>query len=388
MKPLADQGSMPRTAQSALEDDTRQLALLIQSVTDHAIYMLDAEGYIQSWNPGGERIKGYSSEQIIGQHFSRFYTPDDVARGEPARGLRVARTEGRYEAEGWRLRKDGTRFWASVVIDPIRQEGKLTGFAKITRDITERHETQQRLLAAQEALAQSQKIEAIGKLTFGLAHDFNNLLTVIINSLDLISVRPCADLRTLELVEAASRASDRGALLTRQLLAFARGQNLAPERHDISDLLGRSMEIYRRACGPTIEFQETLSERLPAVEVDTGQFEAAILNLVANSRDAMPKGGTIALGTRLVHRAPPEAPEAPSRDYVCISISDNGEGMSADVSARATEPFYTTKEIGKGSGLGLSQVFGFAAQSGGFAILDSEAGAGTVVSLCLPALAR
>jgi signal transduction histidine kinase len=172
------------------------------------------------------------------------------------------------------------------------------------------------------------------------------------------------------------------------LLAFARGQTLAPERHDINDLLGRSMEIYRRACGPTIEFQETLNERLAAVEVDTGQFEAAILNLVTNSRDAMPKGGTIALGTRLVHRAPPEAPEAPSRDYVCISISDNGEGMSADVSARATEPFYTTKEIGKGSGLGLSQVFGFAAQSGGFAILDSEVGAGTVVSLCLPALAR
>ncbi|HEY5971640.1 MAG TPA: PAS domain S-box protein [Pseudoxanthomonas sp.] len=379
---------MSRTEPNALDDEARQLALLIRSVTDYAIYMLDADGYIQSWNPGGQRIKGYSSEQIIGQHFSRFYTPEDAARGEPAHGLRMARTEGRYEAEGWRLRKDGTRFWASVVIDPIWQEGRLVGFAKVTRDITERHEAQQRLQVAQAALLQSQKIEAIGKLTLGLAHDFNNLLTVIINSLDLIGVRPCADLRTLQLVEAASRASDRGALLTRQLLAFARGQTLASERHDLNDLLERSMEIYRRACGPTIEFEQALADRLPTVEVDTGQFEAAILNLVANSRDAMPGGGTIVLGTRLAHCAPPDAPEAAPRDYVCVSLSDNGEGMPAEVIARAVEPFYTTKEIGKGSGLGLSQVSGFAAQSGGFATLESEVGAGTRVSLCLPALSR
>ncbi len=388
MEPVVDHGRMRRAVPSSLDDDARQLALLIQSVTDYAIYMLDAEGYIRSWNPGGQRIKGYTSEEIIGQHFSRFYTPEDAARGVPAHGLRIARAEGKYEAEGCRLRKDGTRFWASVVIDPIWQEGELIGFAKVTRDITERHEAQKRLQVAQEALVQSQKIEAIGKLTFGLAHDFNNLLTVIINSLDLISVRPSADLRTLELVEAALQASDRGALLTRQLLAFARGQTLTPERHDINELLRRSMELYRRACGPTIEFGQALADDLSAVEVDTAQFEAAILNLVTNSRDAMPRGGEVVLGTRLVHCIPPDKPEIAPCEYVCISVTDNGEGMPPEVSGRAAEPFYTTKEIGKGSGLGLSQVFGFAAQSGGFVTLESTAGEGTIVSVLLPALGR
>lgn len=388
MQPVSDPVPMQHAEAATLGDDARQLALLIRSVTDYAIYMLDPDGYIKSWNPGGQRIKGYSGEQIIGQHFSRFYTPEDAARGEPAHGLRTARAEGRYEAEGWRLRKDGTRFWASIVIDPIWQEGELIGFAKVTRDITERHEAEQRLQEAQIALVQSQKIEAIGKLTFGLAHDFNNLLTIIINSLDLICARSSGDPRTQELVDTALRASDRGALLTRQLLAFGRGQSLVLERHDINALLLRSMELYRRACGTSIDFVEDMGEGLAPVEVDTGQFEAAILNLVANSRDALPRGGRITLCTRMVHRAAPEAPDGPSRDYVCISVRDNGEGMSREVSERAIDPFYTTKEVGKGSGLGLSQVFGFAAQSGGFATLKSEPGQGTVVSVCLPATAK
>ena len=271
-----------------LDDEARQLALLIGSVTDYAIYMLDPNGYIRSWNPGGERIKGYTDREIVGQHFSRFYTPEDVVKGEPQRGLECARTQGKFEAEGWRLRKDGTRFRASVVIDPIWHDGELIGFAKVTRDVTERYETQLHLMSAQKALAQSQKLEAIGKLTFGLAHDFNNLLTVIVNSLDLISLQHSQDARTAEWIEAAQRAADRGTLLTRQLLAFARGQNLAPEMHDINLLLSRSAELYRRACGASIQFAFELDE--PTwLKVDATQFEAAILNLVVNSRDAMPR---------------------------------------------------------------------------------------------------
>lgn len=372
-------------SQIALDDETRQFALLLRSVTDYAIYMLDPQGYICSWNPGGERIKGYRAEDIIGQHFSRFYTPEDVAHGLPAHGLEVARREGKFEAEGWRVRKDGTRFHASVVIDPIWQDGQLMGFAKITRDITERYESQQRLQVTQKALAQSQKMEAIGKLTLGLAHDFNNLLTVIINSLDLISTRPSADARTQELVEAALRASDRGALLTRQLLAFGRGQTLAPERSDLNTLLLRSMELYRRACGGAITFEVDLAGGLAPVEIDVAQFEAAVLNLISNSRDAMPRGGEIVLSTRLLpHTVPPAEPDARPRDFVCISVRDNGHGIPEALQERVFEPFFTTKEIGKGSGLGLSQVFGFAAQSGGFASLHSEEGEGTTVSLCLP----
>ncbi|MET0581711.1 MAG: ATP-binding protein [Pseudoxanthomonas sp.] len=367
-----------------LSDEARQLALLVQSVTDYAIYMLDADGYVRSWNAGGQRIKGYLQQEIIGQHFSRFYLPDDVRSGLPAAGLAAALEQGKYEAEGWRLRKDGTRFRASVVIDPIWHEGRHVGFAKVTRDVTERYEAGTRLQAAQQALAQSQKIEAIGKLTFGLAHDFNNLLTIVVNSLDMIGTRHPDNARTQELVETALRAADRGELLTRQLLSFARGQSLVPERNDLNHLLTRSMELYRRACGPTVEFVSRLSPDLPLVLVDTGQFEAAILNLVANSRDAMPAGGVITLSTRLIHCSPPDDPESPPRDYASVSVSDNGSGMSATVSDRAMEPFFTTKEVGRGSGLGLSQVFGFAAQSGGFASLATEEGSGTSVTIALP----
>ena len=368
-----------------LDGEARQLALLIGSVTDYAIYMLDPNGFIRSWNPGGERIKGYTDLEIVGQHFSRFYTPEDVVRGEPQRGLQCARTQGKFEAEGWRLRKDGTRFRASVVIDPIWQDGELIGYAKVTRDVTERYEAQVRLQAAQKALAQSQKLEAIGKLTLGLAHDFNNLLTVIVNSLDLIGLTNAQDTRTLEWIEAAQRAADRGTLLTRQLLTFARGQHLAPEPHDINALLGRSAEIYRRACGATIQVEFELGDDAPMLDVDATQFEAAVLNLVANSRDAMPGGGTITVRTRRARCAVPEAPDEGEHDYVVVEVVDQGSGMSAEVVERAAEPFFTTKEVGKGSGLGLSQVFGFAAQSGGFVHLHSEPGVGTKVAIHLPA---
>ena len=371
---------------TGLNDEPRQLALLIRSVTDYAIYMLDPNGYIRSWNPGGERIKGYRDEEIVGEHFSRFYTPEDIARGEPQRGLETARTQGRFEAEAWRLRKDGTRFRANVVIDPIWHNDELIGYAKITRDVTERYEAQQHLFEAQKALAQSQRLEAIGKLTLGLAHDFNNLLTVIVNSLDLIALHPFAsEPRPREWIEAALRATDRGTLLTRQLLAFGRGQTLAPELHDINDLLTRSSELYRRACGPTVGFRFELAGQPLYAQVDAAQFEAAVLNLVVNSRDAMPGGGTIVVRTQRVERAPPDAPEAPVRSFVCVEVIDDGEGMSAEVVERAIEPFFTTKEVGRGSGLGLSQVFGFAKQSGGFATLSSEPGRGTTVSMCLPA---
>lgn len=369
---------------SELSDDARQLALLVQSVTDYAIYMLDTNGYVRSWNSGGQRIKGYQQGEIIGEHFSRFYLPEDVEKGLPAAGLAEARERGKYEAEGWRLRKDGTRFRASVVIDPIWNEGRHIGFAKVTRDVTERFEANLRLQEAQRALAQSQKIEAIGKLTFGLAHDFNNLLTIVINSLDLIGARNPNDARTQELVETGMRAAERGGLLTRQLLGFARGQSLTPERHDLNDILSRSLELYRRACGPTLDFVFKTTSDLPQVLVDTGQFEAAILNLVANSRDAMPNGGVITLCTEFMQRTSPDDVNGELRDYVGVTVSDNGPGMHASISDRAMEPFFTTKEVGKGSGLGLSQVFGFASQSGGFASLTSEEGRGTRVTLWLP----
>ena len=366
-----------------LEDPSRQFALLLNSVTDYAIYMLDTTGHVRSWNPGGERIKGYSAGEIVGSHFSRFYSAQDVAAGVPARNLQTARVEGRYVGEGWRLRKDGTRFHASVVIDPILEDGQLLGFAKITRDITERYEAEQRLEQARHSLLQSQKMEAIGKLTLGLAHDFNNLLTIIINSLDVIDSR-VSDERVSRMLDTALRASERGVLLSRQLLTFGRGQNLAPERLDINMLIGNCEELLRRCAGEPVELTLDLADGLPEVDVDAGQLEAALLNLVSNSRDAMVDGGHIRVRTFLRHGPDPLLPEAGDVRFVCIEVADTGPGIPVENQTRVFEPFFTTREVGRGSGLGLSQVFGFASQSGGGVELVSTPGEGATLVIRLP----
>lgn len=369
---------------SALEDEVRQFRLLLNGVTDYAIYMLDKDGHIKTWNQGGERIKGYSPQEIVGSHFSRFYTPEDAANGAPQRGLDTAREQGRFSAEGWRVRKDGTRFYASVVIDPIWSEGELIGYAKVTRDITERMETQRLLHDAQQSLAQAQKMEAIGKLTLGLAHDFNNLLAVVINALDLIAMRVSDDPRLTRNVEAALRASERGTLLTRQLLTFGRGQNLTPMPGDVNQIIREMAELLRRSCPENIELRYVLGDDLPVIEVDKTQLEAAILNMVVNSRDAMPNGGEIVITTGTQVVSDPAGPATHAQEMLFFSVEDNGEGIPTEHQQRVFEPFFTTKEIGKGSGLGLSQIFGFASQSGGHAALKSEVGRGTTVHVYLP----
>ncbi|MBL8257197.1 MAG: PAS domain S-box protein [Pseudoxanthomonas mexicana] len=366
-----------------LDDEARQLRLLIDGVVDYAIYMIDTEGYLRSWNTGGERIKGYTASEVIGTHFSRFYTPEDAASGAPARGLRIARDEGRFTAEGWRVRKDGSRFHASVVIDPIWEEGELIGYAKVTRDTTERFRHEARLDHARDALLQSQKLEAIGKLTLGLAHDFNNLLNIIINSLELVD-HYTPEPKAKRHLQGAMRAAERGALLTRQLLTFGKGHALVAERHAVERIIDEAMDTLQRACREGVTLHARLEDGLPEIDVDREQLEAALLNLVSNSRDAMPAGGHIAITATLRHCAPPYAADQPASRFVCIEVSDDGEGIAADDLARVFEPFFTTKDIGKGSGLGLSQVFGFARQSGGFADLKSTPGAGTTVSVCLP----
>jgi PAS domain S-box-containing protein len=367
-----------------LGESERQFRLLVQGVTDYAIYMLDTTGRIASWNAGGQRIKGYAADEIIGQHFSRFYTDEDRDAGEPARALETARTQGRYEKEGWRQRKDGSRFWANVVIDPVYDEdGRHIGFAKITRDISERREQQRALEVAQEAMLQAHRMEAIGQLTYGVAHDFNNLLTVITNSLDLIAGDSSDPQRVRRLVAGAQRAAQRGSLLTRQLLAYSRRQTLRPEVHDLNALIYAAESVLRRGVGENVEIELSLGRGIGEVNVDAPEFEAALLNLVVNARDAMPEGGRITLRTREYVQKAPEGRRAPGR-YVVVTVEDTGTGMAPDVAEHAMEPFFTTKEVGKGSGLGLSQVYGFAAQSGGDVTIDSTVGQGTTISFYLP----
>ena len=376
---------------AVLAESEQKFRILVQGVIDYAIYMIDPQGYITNWNLGGERIKGYTAEEIVGRHFSQFYTAEDRAAGIPSRALAIAAEEGRYEGEGWRVRKDGSRFWASVVIDRILDsEGKLIGFAKITRDMSEKRRAEEALEQARAALAQAQKMEAVGQLTGGVAHDFNNLLTVITNSLDLLETRVPSDARTRRIIDSAQRAAERGARLIEQLLAFSRRQPLRPEIHNINGLIEGFEAVLRRACPEPIEIDMSLA-RLPlAANIDSAQFETALLNLVVNARDAMPNGGALRISTKLktisAAKAKAMSDIAPG-EYVVLSVADTGEGMPPEVANRVFEPFFTTKEVGKGSGLGLSQVYGFVTQSGGHVAIDSAPGSGTTVSLYLPAAA-
>jgi PAS domain S-box-containing protein len=377
-----------RTAQLAMLETERGFRLLVQGVTDYAIYMLDPDGKVTNWNAGAERIKGYAASEVLGQHFSRFYTPEDFDSGLPSTALETARRVGRYEAEGWRLRKDGSRFWASVVIDAIHDKGRLIGFAKITRDLTERQEAQLQLERSREQLFQSQKMEAIGQLTGGLAHDFNNLLTGITGSLELMKAR-LAQGRIGDLdryITAAQGAASRAAALTHRLLAFARRQPLDPKPTSPNRLIADMEELVRRTVGPEIVVETVLSIGLWPTLCDPNQLENAILNLCINARDAMPNGGRLTIETAntwLDERGAGERDMQPGQ-YVAICVTDTGTGMLPEVIARAFDPFFTTKPLGQGTGLGLSMIYGFAKQSGGQVRIYSEEGAGTTMRIYLP----
>jgi PAS domain S-box-containing protein len=376
-----------KQAQEALRASEEQFRLLVQGVTDYAIYMLSPDGEVTNWNAGAERIKGYTEVEVVGSHFSRFYTDEEQAIGMPARALETARQVGRFEGEGWRVRKDGTRFWSHVVIDAIRNDmGALVGFAKITRDITERRDAAIALERAREALFQSRKLEAIGKLTGGIAHDFNNLLGVIVTGLEILS-REVQSPAGVKVLESMQRASARGATLTQQLLSFARRQPLRQDKYNLNAVIGKFEAVLRRACTETIEFDLVLDPRLRAVMVDAAQFEAALLNLVSNARDAMPNGGTLRVATANVRVAQGEKGNLAAGEYVRVVVGDTGTGMTPEVATRALEPFFTTKQPGKGTGMGLSQVYGLLQQSGGDLELETALGQGTSISLYLPALA-
>jgi len=375
-----------KEAEDKLRESEQRFRLLVQGVTDYAIYMLSPEGVVTNWNSGAERIKGYTQDEIVGSHFSRFYTDEDQVAGVPKRALATAGAAGRFEAEGWRVRKDGTRFWAHVIIDAIRDDqGKLVGFAKITRDLTEKKRAAEALEAANAALYQAQKMESIGQLTGGIAHDFNNLLSVLSSGLEVLALQrgESGDSRT---IESMRRAVDRGARLTQQLLAFARRQPLQAETRNLNRIITGFEPVLRRAGNANIEFKVDLDRNAHSAVIDSARLESALLNLVVNARDAMPDGGSIVITTRNVTLGQHEAGSLAAGDYVRITVSDTGTGMPPDVVSRAFEPFFTTKEVGKGTGLGLSQVYGFIKQSDGEVVIESKPGEGTSIAIYLPAV--
>ncbi|NID13886.1 PAS domain-containing sensor histidine kinase [Luteibacter yeojuensis] len=362
-----------------------QFRLLVQGVADYAIYMLDPEGRVSSWNSGAERIKGYRPEDIIGSHYSSFYTPEDVSRREPWKNLTAAKEQGRLETEGWRVRKDGTRFWAHVILDRIDDDdGKFVGFAKVTRDVTEKRNAALALEQARNALFQSQKLEAVGQLTGGVAHDFNNLLMAIHGNLDLLTQVENMPPKACTLVGNALSGVRRGVALVQRMLAFARRQQLHLVPVNLADLVYGMSDLMRTSLGPGILVEASFPLSLPPVLADVNQLELCLLNLAVNARDAMPDGGTLRISGRLEEISDPAGLGLPSGDYVHLSLVDTGEGMDAATLERATEPFFTTKGVGKGTGLGLSMVHGIVQQCGGALRLGSRRPGGTTVDIWLP----
>ena len=371
-----------KAAEEELRASEERFRLLVQSVTDYAIYMLDRDGRVSSWNAGAERFKGYRAGEIMGKHFSQFYTDEERQAEVPRIALETAEREGRFEAEGWRVRKDGSRFWASVIIDPIRNdEGELIGFAKVTRDLSEKR-------AIEEQLRQSQKMEAVGQLTGGLAHDFNNLLTGISGSLEMMRMRIAqgrmADFERYSL--AAQGAVKRAAALTHRLLAFARRQTLDPKPTNANRLLSSLEELIRRTVGLDIAVEIVGASGLWPTLVDPNQLENAVLNLCINARDAMPDGGklTIETANKWMDERAARRHDLQIGQYVSICVTDTGVGMTPEVAAKAFEPFFTTNPSGEGTGLGLSMIYGFARQSGGQVRIYSEVGEGTTMCIYLP----
>ncbi len=360
--------------------------LFVESVRDCAMYVLDTAGTVTSWNAGAQFIKQYRTDEIVGRHFSCFYTADDQAAGKPADALATASRDGIYQEEGWRVRKDGSLFMADVVINPIldRQE-RLVGFAKMTRDITRRKQADADLEQARAALAQSQKMEAVGQLTGGIAHDFNNMLTAILGSLELLKTgKDEFTPATKRLLRVMQHASERGAHLIARLLTFSRKQTLAPAVTDVNRLVADMAELLRRTIGESVSIETRLGERLWMVFVDPNQLESALLNLAVNARDAMPRGGTLSIetgNTVLDENFARQHCNLSAGEYIFIAVKDNGSGMTQEVLQHAFDPFYTTKGVGRGTGLGLSQVYGFVKQSDGHIEVASAPGRGTTITM-------
>lgn len=490
--------------------DADRFRLLVESVVDYAIYMLDPTGHIASWNSGAQQIKGYSAEEVLGRHFSMFYTEDARLAGVPEQALAIAAKEGRFNSEDWRVRKDGTRFRALVVIDAIRDAGgALIGFAKVTRDITARYEVISRLeeserrfrllvegvpdtaicmldqerritqwnsgarlvtgydrddvlgqsprtflersesddptqlemlfdacigegnaegdfwhrrkdgssflahvqirplleadgvlhgyaqiirdVSAQRAaeeeleatrhqLFEAQKLEALGQLTGGVAHDFNNIMQAVIGSLEIARTR----LRRGDMdaagtqMDHAMRSVERGAQLTRRLLAYARRQPLVPACVDLNQLVQSIAEMLERTVGMRVRLKFESAEGELMALCDANQLETALLNLAINGRDAMPEGGVLTISTRRGTSA------TSPQDWVGVAVADTGVGMTREMIDRVFDPFFTTKPLGQGTGLGLSIVQSFAAASQGLVKVASTPGVGTTFEIRLP----
>jgi PAS domain S-box-containing protein len=367
----------------ALESIKRHFQTLIEGVVDYAIFALDKEGHVTSWNSSAQRIMGYVPEEIIGKHFAIFYRPDERRAGVPSSALELASQRGKHQVEGWRIKKNGTPFFITgSVFSSHDNAGNLIGFISILRDATERRDTEEKLVQAREQLAMSQKMEAIGKLTGGIAHDFNNLLMIIGGSAQIFA--RLLDPKLPKAIEAIQTASKRGQSLTRQLLTFSRHQHLSPTVVDLNASVKNMRTMIESSLRGNIVYNENVGENVRPVKVDLAELELAIVNIAVNARDAMPNGGTFTLAVNDVTVDLDIGDDRVGGSFFAVSCKDTGVGIPPTLLSKMFDPFFTTKEVGKGTGLGLSQVYGFAHQAGGTVKADSKVGQGTTITLYLP----
>jgi PAS domain S-box-containing protein len=357
-----------------------RLAAIVES-SDDAIIGTDLAGIVTSWNGGAHRIFGYSFVEMAGHPIGRLL-PDDRQHEEDQILNWIRQGESIAHLERVRKRKDGELIDVSITVSPIRDAaGKVIGASKIAQDSTARKQLEQQL-------RQSQKMEAIGQLTGGIAHDFNNLLGVIIGNLDLLERLVANNAAAAERVRTAQKAAMRGSDLTGRLLGFSSRQRLNPEPTALDESIHNMLAMAARVIGPDITIATRLDPSIPLVQVDAAGLDNALLNLAVNARDAMPNGGSLTISSELRDLEdtypPVQAEELKPGRYAKISVSDCGQGMSAETLKRVFEPFFTTKPRGKGTGLGLSMVYGFVKQSGGTIRIYSELGQGTTVSFYLP----
>jgi PAS domain S-box-containing protein len=365
------------------ESAARHLASIVASSSD-AIVSKNLNSIVLSWNKAAERIFGYTAEEMIGSSITRLI-PENHLDEEPEilRRIQAGQTINHYDTV--RRRKDGTLINISLTVSPIMDEnGKIVGASKIARDITD-------LKVAEEQLRQAQKMEAVGRLAGGVAHDFNNLLTSILGFVDMAMAETEPESDVAEYLEEVRKAGTRASTLTQQLLAYSRKQILAPRVVDLNESVTELDKMLRRLIGEDLEFRTRLDPDLSKIKADPGQVQQVIMNLALNARDAMPGGGTLTVETENVYLDREYAAnhvDATTGPHACLTVSDNGTGMSPEIIAHIFEPFFTTKEVGKGTGLGLSSVYGIVKQSGGSIAVESQVGKGTVFRIYFPAVDR
>jgi PAS domain S-box-containing protein len=370
----------------ALDSVKRHFQFLIDGVVDYAIFALDREGHVTSWNSTAQKIMGYTPEEIIGKHFGIFYRPDERRAGSPNGALELAIQRGKHEVEGWRIRKNGTPFFITGSVSSYRDDaGNPVGFINILRDTTERRDAEEKLVQAREQLAMSQKMEAIGKLTGGIAHDFNNLLMIIGGSAQIFA--RLLDPKLPKAIEAIQTAAKRGESLTRQLLTFSRHQHLSPTVVDLNASIKNVRPMIESSLRGNIVYNEDIGDGVWPVKVDLAELELAIVNIAVNARDAMPNGGAFTLSVNDVTVDQEVGDNRLRGAFFAIAFSDTGTGIPPHLLSKMFDPFFTTKEVGKGTGLGLSQVYGFAHQAGGMVTADSKVGQGTTITVYLPSCA-